>query len=163
MEFLTNRFLSEQVNDQERPWSRDDDAQQALDDSVYVVNFEPHNRMDILQAFHELEYSIIDELQRQLNIHRNVRGYISLNATYSRIGPQGERLEHQAVFRTQMLVFANEDDIDRNLAEMMREIFDHSQEFEAQGSGWTLDEVFFASTTCCQVQAANSKLLHSYT
>ena len=40
-----------------------------------------------------------------------------------------------------MLVFANEDDIDRNLAEMMREIFDHSQEFEAQGSGWTLDEV----------------------
>ena len=99
-----------------------------------VINFEPHNRLDILQAFHELEHSIIDELQRQLNIHRNVRGYISLNVTYSRIGPGGDRLEHQAVFRTRMLVFANEDDIDRNLAEMMREIFDHSQEFEAQGS-----------------------------
>ena len=40
-----------------------------------------------------------------------------------------------------MLVFANEEDIDRNLAKMMREIFDHSQVFEAQGSGWTLDEV----------------------
>ena len=91
---MTNRFLSEQVDDQERPPSRDNDAQQALDDSVSVVNFEPHNRLDILQAFHELEHAIIDELQRQLNIHRNVCGYVSLNVTYSRIGPGGERLEH---------------------------------------------------------------------
>ena len=104
---MTNRFLSEQVDDEKRPSSLNDEAQQALDDSVSVVNFEPHNRLDILQAFHELEQAIIDELQRQLNIHRNVRGYVSLNVTYSRIGAGGERLEHQAVFRTRMLVFAN--------------------------------------------------------
>ena len=67
---MTTRIISEQVDNQERPLSRNDNAQQALDDSVSVINFEPHNRLDILQAFHELEHSIIDELQRQLNIHR---------------------------------------------------------------------------------------------
>ena len=138
---LTYCFISEHVDNRERPPSRNNNAQQALDDSVSVINFVPHNRLDILQVFHELEHSIIDELQRQLNIQQNVCGNRSLNISYSRIGSEGKRLEHQAVFRTRMLVFANDDDIDRNLAEMMREIFDHSQEFEAQGSGWTQDGV----------------------
>ena len=36
-------FLSEQVEDQERPPSRDEDVQNALDNFVSVINFEPQN------------------------------------------------------------------------------------------------------------------------
>ena len=39
------------------------------------------------------------------------------------------------------MVFNSEDDIAEHLAEMMREIFAHSQDFEAQGSGWNLEEI----------------------
>ena len=112
----------------------------ALNDSATTMRFTPRNNLDIPGAFRDVERALVTAMRNLLQQHRNFRGYLTLEATYSRLH-DGEILTHQQLFRSQTLIFSNEDDIEQNLAEMMREIFERSQEFQAQGSGWTLDSV----------------------
>ena len=64
-----------------------------------------------------------------------------MEVTYSRIGVDGERYETRATFQSRIRVLVNEDLLDEDVAAMMREIYEHSQEFEAKGSGWSLQAI----------------------
>ena len=121
----------------------------ALNNSACTMQFTPHNRIDIPGAFRSVEIALVTAMENLLRQHRNFRGYITLEATYSRLY-NGAIVQHQQLFRSQTLIFSNQDDIEQNLAEMMREIFERSQEFQTQGSGWILDSVVLL--TLCAVK-----------
>ena len=112
----------------------------ALNNTVETLRFTPRNNIDIPAAFQDVLPQLRRTIQRLLLQHRNIRGYLSSNVTFSRV-QNGEVIQHQQLFRSRILVFANDIDIENNLAEMMREIFERSQEFQTQGSGWSLVSV----------------------
>ena len=114
--------------------------QAALNNAVTSSTFIPTNNRDLLAAFRELEHQLQEELRRRLNRNRGIRAYITVDANYTRESVDGTQriIQH---FRSRAMVFNSEDDIVEHLAEMMREIFAHSQDFEAQGSGWNLEEI----------------------
>ena len=114
--------------------------QAALNNTITSSTFIPTNNRDLLAAFRELENQVQEELRRRLNRNRGIRAYITVDANYTRESVDGTQriIQH---FRSRAMVFNSEDDIAEHLAEMMREIFAHSQDFEAQGSGWNLEEI----------------------
>ena len=114
--------------------------QAALNNAITSSTFIPTNNRDLLAAFRELEHQVQEELRRRLNRNRGIRAYITVDANYTRESVDGTQriIQH---FRSRAMVFNSEDDIAEHLAEMMREIFAHSQDFEAQGSGWNLEEI----------------------
>ena len=128
--------------------NRSTSSNAALNGAVVVQPFIPNNRLDILGAFHELERDIVRSLEQLLRQHGNTRVYITLNVTYTRLH-EGQILQHQQVFRSNSVVLASENDIADHLSELMRQIFERSQEFQAQGSGWTLERI-----NCIEVHAA---------
>ena len=122
-----------------------DDAEQqpriALNGAVSVTTLHPTRNADVLQAFRELEPRIMDTYRERLQQSRNIRGYMSMEVTYSRIGVDGERYETRATFQSRIRVIVNENLLQEDVAAMMREIYEHSQEFEAQGSGWSIQAI----------------------
>ena len=114
--------------------------QAALNNSITSSTFIPTNNRDLLAAFRELEHQVQEELRRQLNRNRGIRAYITVDANFTRESVDGTQriIQH---FRSSAMVFNSEDDIAEHFADMMREIFARSQDFEAQGSGWNLEEI----------------------
>ena len=113
----------------------------ALNGAVSVTTLHPTRNADVLQAFRELEPRIMDTYLEQLQQSRNIRSYMSMEVTYSRIGVDGERYETRATFQSRIRVIVNENLLQEDVAAMMREIYEHSQEFEAQGSGWSIQTI----------------------
>ena len=111
--------------------NRSTSSNAALNGAVVVETFIPNNRLDILGAFRELERDLFRSLEQLLRRHGNTRVYITLNATYTRLH-EGQILQHQQVFRSNSVVLASENDIADHLPELMRQIFERSQEFQAQ-------------------------------
>ena len=70
-----------------------------------------------------------------------IKWYIALTAEYSKQNLEGAVVTTQQVFRSSTQAAVNNNDIIEDLAAAMREIYVHSQEFQAQGSGWSLDRV----------------------
>ena len=136
-----SQLSDDQVQDNNRDDQSPDEREEALNGSVNVTSLHPRRTGDILQAFHELEARILEELRSQLRRHRNIRARLVLEATYSRISVDGERYEIQTAFRSQFRVLTNEEELESEVAEMMKEIYEHSQEFDAQGSGWSLQSI----------------------
>ena len=112
----------------------------ALNNTVETIRFTPNNNVDIPAAFQDVEMQLRAAIQRLLQQHRNIRGYITSNVTFSRVN-DGQVIYHQQLFRSRIQVLSNEIDIEDTLAEMMRKIFERSQDFQAQGSGWSLVSV----------------------
>ena len=126
-----------EVNDSQPVDARSDSA---LNNTVETIRFTPNNNVDIPAAFQDVEVQLRAAIQRLLQQHRNIRGYITSNVTFSRVN-DGQVIYHQQLFRSRIQVLSNEIDIEDALAEMMREIFERSQDFQAQGSGWSLVSV----------------------
>ena len=80
------------------------------------------------------------ELRRRLIRNRVIRAYITVDANNTRESVDGIQriIEH---FQWSVLVFNSEGDIAEHPAEMMRRINAHSQDFEAKGSDWNLEEI----------------------
>ena len=125
------------INGNQQPTNAD----VALNGAASVATLHPTRNSDVLQAFRQMEPRIIETYREQLQQSRNIRGYMSMEVTYSRIGIDGERHEARAIFQSRIRVIVNEEFLDEDIAAMMREIYEHSQEFEAQGSGWSLQTI----------------------
>ena len=132
------RLVSPQINQIGRAGA--DQVQSALNNAVTTVTFNPTNNTDILVAFRGLEQRIINSLTNRLNRNRGIRAYLTTDVSYNRETIDGvQQLEQH--LRSSTLIFNSVDDIEENVAEMMREIFARSEEFEAQGSGWNFEKV----------------------
>lgn len=115
-------------------------VQSALNNAVRVITFNPALNSDILVAFRGLEDQIIDAITNRFTQNRGIRAYLTADVSYTRENVDGvQQLEQH--LRSSALIFNSADDMEHNVAEMMREIFARSEEFEGQGSGWNFEKV----------------------
>ena len=115
--------------------------QAALNDTARRVTFYPVYQLDILQSMNELELQVTNMLQHEMERHRGIKWYMALTAEFSKTNAAGELITSEQVFRSVTMFVVNDDDILNQLAAAMREIYQHSQEFQAEGSGWALERV----------------------
>ena len=113
----------------------------ALNDTARRVTFHPQNQLDILQSMNELEPQIVNLLQHELTQHHGIKWYMALTAEYSKLNLDGDQITTEQVFRSDTVIATNQGDITDTLATAMQDIYRRSQEFQAEGSGWTLERV----------------------
>ena len=89
----------------------------------------------------ELEPQTIDLLQHEMARHQGIKWYMALTVEYSRLNRDGDQITTEQVFRSDTAIAVNPDDITATLATAMQNIYRHSQEFQAEGSGWALERV----------------------
>ena len=115
--------------------------QAALNQAARNVTFHPNHQDDILQSMNELEHDVTNMLIRERELHQGIKWYMALTVKYFKVDADGEQLTSEQVFRSSTAAAVNDHDIIEQLAEAMQEVYKHSQEFQAEGSGWTLDQV----------------------
>ena len=89
----------------------------------------------------ELELQVTELLQNERERHLGIKWYMALTAEYSKMNAEGEKVTTEQVFRSATVPAVHNNDIIPDLATAMREIFAQAQEFQAQGSGWSLERV----------------------
>ena len=120
-------------------------VQHALQNTARNTQLSPNISIDILGALQDLELSIMEILQQALDQHRGIKWYCELIAQYSKLGPDGDVVTLENVFRSRTEAANNVNDMTNDLAAAYQEIYRQSQEFEQRGSGWSLDEVKHAN------------------
>ena len=115
--------------------------QSALNQTTKTATFHPLHQDDILHSMNELEHNVTDLLIRERALHQGIKWYMALTVKYFKVDAAGDQLTSEQVFRSSTAAAVNDHDIIEQLAEAMQEVYKHSQEFQAQGSGWTLDQV----------------------
>ena len=115
--------------------------QAALNDTARRVTFHPVNQLDILQSMNELEYEVTDLLKQEMERHQGIKWHMELTAEYYKMNQDGERIATEQIFRSDTTIAVNDNDLTNTLTTAMQEIYRRSQEFQAEGSGWTLDRV----------------------
>ena len=115
--------------------------QAALNDTARRVTFYPVNQLDILQSMNELEPQIIDLLQHEIDQHQGIKWYMALTAEYTKLNLDGDQITSEQVFRSDTTIATNQGNITDTLATAMQDVYRRSQEFQAEGSGWTLERV----------------------
>ena len=89
----------------------------------------------------ELEFRVTDLLEHERDRHLGIKWYMALTAEYSKLNVDGDQITTEQVFTSATAAAVNDDDIVNQLATAMQEINRHSQEFQAEGSGWALERV----------------------
>ena len=115
--------------------------QAALNNTARQVTLQPHNILDIVPALNELQQQIRDILVQHRQEHNGIKWHIAMNTRYVKIDENGERLTTEPLFRSEAVAAVNDQDIEEQLAEAMLAIHRQSQEFLAEGSGWSLDKI----------------------
>ena len=89
----------------------------------------------------ELEPQVIELLQHEIVQHQGIKWYMALTIEYSKLTTDGGQITTEQVFRSATVIAVNQDDITTDLAAAMQDIFRQAQEFQAEGSGWSLERV----------------------
>ena len=89
----------------------------------------------------ELEPQIVDLLQQEMAQHQGIKWYMAVTAEYTKLNLDGDQIALEQVFRSDTAIATYQGDITATLATAMRDIYRRSQEFQAEGSGWTLERV----------------------
>ena len=114
---------------------------QAIENNSVIFRLEPNSRADIILVLRELESEVLQKLSNRI-VHLNgIKWYISLRARYVKIDVERNLLYTDATFTSDVQRTMQGDDLNPQLAQVYQDIFIKSQEFEAQGSGWSLDEI----------------------
>ena len=114
---------------------------QAIENNSVIFRLEPNSRTDIILVLRELESEVLQKLSNRL-VHMNgIKWYIALRTRYVKMDTEGNLLYTDATFTSDVQRTMQGDDLNPQLAEVYQDVFIKSQEFEAQGSGWSLDEI----------------------
>ena len=142
----THKYLLSLANQRGEGGARSlPNVQQALQDTARNTQLTPSITTDVLGALQDLEPPILEILQQALDQHRGIKWYCEMIAQYSKLGPDGDVVTSEIVFRSRTEAASNADDITNGLAVAYQEIYRQSQEFEQRGSGWSLDKVKHAT------------------
>ena len=105
------------------------------------LTYVPQRNDDILMAMHELERDITDRINYDRIRHRGVKWYLSVAAQYSKVRPDGEIVTTEIWFNSTTMISLEASSVEGQVAEVYRHLHSQSQEFQSQGSGWSLDHV----------------------
>ena len=106
-----------------------------------TTSFTPPYIQDILTSLSSAEPHIENALSRALNAHRGIKWYIALTARYTKRRNDGDWITREQVFSSTSTALTDEGDKTNQIATAFQEVFTHAQSFEAEGSGWSLEEV----------------------
>ena len=106
-----------------------------------TTSFTPTHTQDILTSLSSAEPHIENALSRALIAHRGVKWYIASTARYTKQRTDGDWITNQQVFSSTATALTDEGDKTNQIATAFQEVFTRAQTFEAEGSGWSLDEV----------------------
>ena len=112
---------------------------QALQRTAIEMTYVPQLNDDILAAMEELERDITDRIKYDCMRHRGVKWYLSIAAQYSKVSSNGDIVTTTVGFHSTAVITLNGSSAEAQLAEVYKNLFAQSQEFQAQGSGWSLD------------------------
>ena len=115
--------------------------QAALNNTVQITRFTPRHRLDILMALSDSESRIKTELTRALAKHLGIKWYIVLTARYTKQRDSGEWITNEQMFASSAVALLEETAIADQLAAAFQQVFANAQTFEAEGSGWSLEEI----------------------
>lgn len=114
---------------------------QALDGNSNVLRLVPSATADVIIALHELEQQILDELNRQVVLLNGIKWNIAILVRFTKLDSEGNVLETEATFVSDIQRLFAGDERQPQIAGAFQTVFRQSEEFEANGSGWTLDQV----------------------
>ena len=116
-------------------------AQSALAQTAKTTSWTPQANEDLLKSMKELEEQIKDTLQSDTNQHRGIKWSVASTVCYVKTSVDGEVQTNDMTFRTSNAIATSHSDIDRQIPEAFQDLYRQSQDFQDEGSGWSLDRV----------------------
>ena len=119
-------------------------TQQALNDMVRTTTIHPSaEHMQQPHLFLSQIRNMVREqhLQPYLENHRGMKWYGVLHVRFVRRGEDGEEVTTEAYFHATARSAFTSDSLEAQLIEMEQEIMAHLEEFQREGSGWSVDVV----------------------
>ena len=113
----------------------------ALNNTVQITRFTPRMRLDIPMALSDSESRIKTIVSAALMRHMGIKWYIVLTARYTKQRDTGEWITNEQAFTSNTVPLLDETNIDPQMAAAFQQVFANSQAFEAEGSGWSLEEI----------------------
>ena len=115
--------------------------QAALNNTVRASTLIPTSNLDIVASLNELQDDIKEILEEERLQHQGIKWYMAINARYVKVSDDDERITSEPVFRSETVAAVNEEDVEEQLAEAMRVVYTAAEDFLAEGSGWSFEEV----------------------
>lgn len=115
--------------------------QSAFSGATRAVTLAPVNAMDLLVAMSSLEEQMINVLNEDLAAHKGIKWFIAVTIRYSRLNAESETIYTEALFATDVYIAVNSADVSDQLPQAMQVLHRKCVEFEANGSGWIIDEI----------------------
>ncbi len=113
----------------------------ALEGTARVVTLDSGNQWDVLQFFKDNESSITDILVDRMNHVKGMKWFITLFVKFVKYDQNNEAIYAQPVFRSINFTCTNVSQIEEQLAEAFQNVHNSFQNFERDGSGWTIDKL----------------------
>ena len=94
-----------------------------------------------MKAMHEVEQRLTDTLNAGINQHNGIKWSFEAKVLYTKFDPDGNPQVTEASFTSQNAIATDPADIHRQVPVAFHKMYGASQEFESQGSGWSLEEI----------------------
>lgn len=146
---LPERFYSKQVNVCDSCVTRRENyvhrqrggsVESALEGTVQKHKILPNdsNKWNILQMFADNEEEVKEILSTSLEEKRGIKWFLTLHVKLVKYDPEGNQILAEPTFRSFTLASTNITEFDTQLAEAFQKLHKDFQQFERDGSGWTL-------------------------
>ena len=113
----------------------------ALDGIVREKSFHSTQDLDILHTLKEVEDDVSSLLKEEIEKHHGIKWYLVLEARYTKMQEADVWVNMERPHHSETILTVHEDDVAAHMAEAMQQIHRQADEFEAQGSGWSLEQV----------------------
>ncbi|XP_069109117.1 uncharacterized protein [Argopecten irradians] len=115
----------------------------ALDGTAQTETLEPNpgNLWDVLQFFSDNQILIKDILEERLQNVKGMKWFITLFIKFVKYDQNNEAIHAEPTFRSVNLTCTNVSQLKAQLAEAFHNLHNAYQNFERDGSGWTIDKI----------------------
>ena len=147
---LPERFYSKRTDvcdrclDRRERWkTQTGGSKSALDGSVNTTVLDPNpgNLWDVLQFFIDNNDTLISLLHDTLSSNKGIKWFLTLYVKFVKYNQNNEAVYAEPTFRSVNLQLTNGAEIKEQLAKAHQKIYNSYQNFERDGSGWSIDKI----------------------
>lgn len=120
-------------------------GQSALNGAIQEREFIPEQRLDPTLVFQEVEEAMKDELQSRVLEKKGIKYFLRIEISFTRMNSAMEQVETTTSFQSQILTVFSEDQIVSSLAISFQDLYSQIENFNREGSGWVIEEIFLIS------------------
>ena len=147
---LPERFYSKRTDvcdrclDRRERWkTQTGGSKSALDGSVNTTVLDPNpgNLWDVLQFFIDNNDALISLLHDTLSSNKGIKWFLTLYVKFVKYNQNNEAVYAEPTFRSINLQLTNGAEIKEQLAKAYQNLYNSYQNFERDGSGWSIDKI----------------------